>query len=924
MPTPPHVAQARSSTAPGAAFRLTALRLTAVRLAAAALAALSLAVPASVRAQRPSAGRPRPAASATRRTGPVVLNGRLDEAAWAAASPITDFTQQRPDDGAPPTERTEVRIIYDDDAVYVGARMFDSHGRAGVTSRLVRRDDSPESDVLRIDFDPYHDRLHSVEFDVNPAGWRGDATDTDRSWDPVWEAASHVDSLGWTAEVRIPLGQLRFSRDSVQAWGLNLTRITQRTQERDLWAYWSQKDPGGPSYFGDLTGLRVHSTPERVELLPYVVTRAKRLGSGDPRSPFYRPHRSDLRAGGDAKLLLTNSFTLSATVNPDFGQVEVDPAVVNLSAYETFFPEKRPFFVEGSNVFAFGQPGCNLNCGFGLFPFYTRRIGRAPQGAGLASAAGRYADVPDNTTILGAAKVTGRTQSGYSVGVIDAVTRGADAEVETADGRRIALPVEPLTNSFVGRVKRDLRRGNVVVGAMATSVDRRLDNAGLASLIPRSAETGGADVEAFWKQHTYRFYGALSASRVAGDSLAVARVQRAPARYFQRPDRAAARDGLFADAYDPSATALAGYGAIARLSKEGGSWIGDLNASSVSPGYETNDLGFLRTAGRRWVNGSAGRQFTTPTRWYRTLTSLAGAEQYRNFDGDVTNADVIAYASAQFLNYWSASLGVQHDVTAVADGETRGGPAVLEPEATYLFGNVATDPRRRVVLRTNVNGARDIDGGYSASVGLSASVRPAANVRLSVGPGYSVVRNTQQFVTSVADTTARAFFGRRYVFSEIVQRQLSMTLRGSATFTPALSLDLFVQPLIAGGDYRGFEEFAAPRTHRKLVYGRDVGTSTPVRDTAGAVTAYTIDPDGPGRAAPFTVGNPDFNFRSLRGTGVLRWEWRPGSTAYLVWTQTRNDVAPLGDLSFGRDRSALFAAPADNIFVLKVSYRLGF
>lgn len=889
----------------------------------AVLVAVSLLAPAALRGQAGGAGaeRPRPVATAVSRSGPLKLDGRLDEAVWAAATPATEFTQQRPKEGAPASEKTEVRFLYDDEAIYVGARMYESGGAAGVTSRLARRDANVQSDVLRIDFDPYRDRLRSVEFDVNPAGWRGDATEFDRSWDPVWEVATTIDSLGWTAEIRIPFSQLRFSRDSVQSWGLNLTRITHRTQERALWAYWGQKDPGGPAFFGDLQGLRIRGRPQRAELLPYVVTRVQRLGTADPRSPFYQRTPRDARLGGDVKYLLTSSFTLSATVNPDFGQVEVDPAVVNLSAYESFFSERRPFFVEGSDVFRFGNPGCYINCGFGLYPFYSRRIGRAPQGARLAQRPGEFAEVPQNTTILGAAKLTGRTKSGYSVGVVNAVTREETARVAAADGTLLERPVEPLTNSFVGRVRRETRGGNLVLGGMVTSVNRRLDDVGLTSLLPRSAHTAGADVEATWGKRTYKAYGAVSASRVSGDSLAVLQLQRSSARYFQRPDRTNVRDGLFDDAYDPAATSLSGSGAIARVQKQGGSWLWDLNAASVSPGYETNDLGFQQRAGWRWLNGSFGRQYTTPTRLYREFTWGTGAESYWNFDGDATGRDVTAVVEATFLNYWRGVMFVQRDFASLDDRRTRGGPVVGRGGATTGFMNVSSDPRRRVGLGVDGDLSANDDGGGSRSLGLNLSLRPASNVSLNVGPGFSRSTTADQYVTTVADSTAAAFFGRRYVFARLEQRQIYMSTRASVTFTPALSLELFAQPLIASGDYSDFAEYALPRQRQRLVYGRDVGTSE--TEVVDGNTRYRIDPDAAGPAESFVVQNPDFNFRSLRGTGVLRWEWRPGSTAYLVWTQTRSGNAAVGDLLFHRDRRALLEAPADNIFLLKVSYWLG-
>jgi hypothetical protein len=887
---------------------------------------LALTAPAGLSAQpapdhTSEVEHPRPVAQAAARSGPIVLDGRLDEEAWTVAEPIGEFIQQRPDEGAPASERTEVRFLYDADAIYIGARMYDSHGEAGVTSRLTRRDELPQSDVLRIDFDPYRDRLNSVEFDVNPAGWRGDAAGFDRSWDPVWEAVTSVDSLGWTAEIRIPLGQLRFSRDSVQTWGLNVTRLIHRNQERSQWAFWRQNDPGGPAFFGDLAGLRIQRSPRQAEFLPYAVARTRRLSSGNPASPFYQPSPSDVRFGTDLRYLLTSSFTLSATVNPDFGQVEVDPAVVNLSAYESYFPERRPFFVEGNELFRFGNPGCNMNCGLGLNLFYSRRIGRAPQGATLANAAGQYADLPENTAILGAAKLTGRTRNGTTLGVVNAVTRREVAEVATTEGTRLFQPVEPLTNSFVGRVRREMNGGNLAVGGIVTSVQRRLDDPGLADLLPHSAQAGGLDTEVFWGRRTYRFAASVTATHVAGDAPAILRLQRSSARYFQRPDRRITSDGPFSVAYDPAATVLSGYGAIARLVKQGGDWTWDLNASTVSPGFEPNDLGFLFAGDSRWVNATLGRNFTRPTRAYRTLFVLGGAEQQWNFDGDLTNRSLSAFATTQLRNYWNVTAYGSRRLESLADRLTRGGPVVGQPGGTSGFISASSDPRRRLVLNGSLNAGRTDDGGHNASVNSTATLRLASNARITLGPGFSRSVNTAQYVASVEDPFATNFFGRRYVFAQLDQRQLFMTTRADVTFTPKLSLDLYAQPLIASADYSDFREFAAPRQMTKRVYGRDVGTVTTTG--SGENLRYVIDPDGDGPAGTFSLRNPDFNLRSLRGTGVLRWEWRPGSTAYLVWSQTRSDIDLLGDLAFRRDGNALLSAPSDNILVLKISYWLG-
>src|SRR5690348_12907070 len=411
-----------------------------------ALVCLSLVLPLALNAQRSdgsSSSTPSsrdnfghkvavPSAMAVRRTSPIVLDAKLDEAAWQTAQPITDFKQIDPEEGKPASQRTEVRFLFDDDALYVGARMYDTAGAKGVVTRLVRRDASFDSDLFEIVIDGYHDHLSRAFFDVNPSGSKSDyigigTSCCDNSWDPVWEAATRIDAEGWTAEIRIPFSQLRFGRDSVQTWGLQVRRFIKRRDEQDQWSFWTKTEAGGPPRFGHLEGLRIPSGSSHLEMLPYVVSKASAVAS-TPGDPFDNHGRPTMRAGLDLKDRLTSNLTLDATFNPDFGQVEVDPAVLNLSAFETFFPEKRPFFVEGSQVFDFGQFGCNFCSNVeSMSAFYSRRIGRAPTGASLATDNFTYADVPDATTILGAGKITGRTASGYTVGLLNAVTGRANA-----------------------------------------------------------------------------------------------------------------------------------------------------------------------------------------------------------------------------------------------------------------------------------------------------------------------------------------------------------------------------------------------------------------------------------------------------------------------------------------------------------------
>ena len=868
---------------------------------------------------------PVPELSASRSSVPLSIDGRLDEADWATAPPATDFRQAEPREGEPATQRTEVRFLFDGDAVYVGARMFDDQGAKGVTTRLVRRDAEYDSDHINVRFDTYHDHLGHAFFSVNPSGAKGDALSNgpgggDSSWDPVWEAAAQIDSLGWTAEMRIPYSQLRYASSARQTWGLQVDRQVTRLNERSQWAFWGQTESGGPSRFGHLNGLEIPRHSGRMELLPYAVAQAASLAPGSAEDPFYRSSEQVYRTGLDLKYLLTSNLTLSATINPDFGQVEVDPAVVNLSAFETFFQEKRPFFVEGSGYFGFAPLWCHFCSNVSsLGLFYSRRIGRTPQGNGLAQQRGDYADVPTNTTILGAAKITGKTRGGWSIAALDAVTAREEANLANRNGERFGLEVEPLTNYFVSRVKRDLRGGNVVLGGLATSTIRDLDSPGLAERLTRHAESVGLDAEVWWKKRTYRLMTAVALSGATGDSSAILRIQRSSARYFQRPDRENGSNTLFSDGYDPGAIAMRGYGLYSRLSKEAGDWNWEVQTNVRSPGFEVNDIAFLTRADYVWMNANLARQYTKPTRHYRRLALLGGGQQQFNYDGDRTDLQGHAFGYVQLPSYWELSAFTIHRPAAYDDRLTRGGPTVRRDGFWFYALNLFTDSRKKLSFSTHPN-VTDHAFGTDYSVNLNLRYRPLSNVSLSLGPGFESGTSGYQYVDARDDPTATAFGGRRFVFANLAQRTLSMDTRLNVTFTPDLSLEMFAQPFISSGEYSSFKEYDAPRSLAMSVYGRDVGEIQTIG--TGGDRRYRIDPDGAGPAARFTVDDPDFNFRSLRGNAVLRWEYRPGSTLFLVWTQDRNSTAPFGDLRFDRDRSALFDARPNNIFLLKVNYWL--
>jgi hypothetical protein len=875
---------------------------------------------------------PVPAAGAVLRSSPVTIDGRLDEDAWRQGTPITELRQQRPTEGGTATLATEVRILYDDDAIYVGARMSEPMGAAGIRAPLARRDqllasngnngafNSLTTDKLAIVLDPYHNHLDEIWFEINPAGVRGDQFNGDPSWDPVWEGTARTDATGWTAEMRIPYSQLRFARDTAQTWGLQVWRIVDRLNEQDMWSFRRRDESGGPGYFGHLQGLVIKHQPRQAELMPYVVTRSQ-FKYASPTDPYN--DKSDMRvnAGADVKYNLTSNLTLDATINPDFGQVEVDPATLNLSAYETFYDEKRPFFVANRNAFSFGGTSCMFCSNFsGLGVLYSRRIGRPPQLNGWVGNRAEYVDSPDDATILGAAKITGRTSSGYTVGLLNAVTGRETARYLTApDQPEITQTVEPLTNYFMGRVRKELRQGATTVGEVATNTVRRLADSVLVSQLRSSASAAGLDWSHAWHNRTYRWRGSVVASDVRGSPSAIALTQRSSTHYFQRPDREVTSDGLFSTRYDTTATSLRGYGLYSRLAKENGSWLWEAQQNWRSPGFEVNDLAFLDRTDYRWMSFNLARQWTKPTTRYRSMFLLAGAQQEFNFDGLRTDFQRQAFYSLEFPNYWNLRSFVIRQGTNDNDRLTRGGPLVRLKGYNFGHLQVSTDPRQVAVFDVTLRGSRGFDSTSSWTFRPGVAFKPASNIFVQLSPSYDWSQSKQQYVRRQADPTATAFDGQRYVFGFVTTTTASLETRVNWTMRPTMTLQLYAQPFFASGKYSAFSEFLAPRTEVQREYGKDVGTL--VRDPA--TSQYTVDPDGSGPAAAFSFDDPNFTSRSLRGTAVLRWEYRPGSTMFFVWTQQRSGSDAFGDFDFRRDTRSLLGDRPDNVFLVKATYWIG-
>ena len=896
---------------------MTLHRLTATSL----VLALAPCAPAAVRAQSPrgDAGARHVAAvrvmNAARRVGRITIDGRLDEAAWASAPVADSFTQSYPAPGAPAPDPTTVRVLYDDDALYVGIRMYDAHPDS-IAAQLARRDASGiYSDWVHLIIDSYHDRRTAFRFSVNPRRVEKDVYtyndgNEDLNWDAVWQVSTRVDSLGWVAEYRIPLSQLRFGSvpaDSSQVWGIQVMRDIARRNERDAWSPWTPQSPGFVSAFGDLVGLVNVPAPRRLEVVPYASAKVTRA-PGDGADPFYHPTDTKPAVGADVRMGLPGGLTLTGTVNPDFGQVEVDPAVVNLSAYETFFPEKRPFFLEGSGIFQFGQVRTQNDFGPQYF-FYSRRIGRPPEVGPSGNDIG-FADVPDQTTIAGAANVTGKTGP-WSIGVIDAVTAPENAQVQTTSGTRRQSPVEPLTNYFVGRLKHDFRQGASFVGAMLTSTVRRMSDTAFTPWLHADATFGGVDFEHGMRNRTWILSGFLAGSRVAGSPEAIALTQRNSTHYFQRPDASYL-------SFDSTRTALTGYeGEVAMLKT--GNVFGSLAYKEMSPGFDINDLGFVGRGDYRALSYLVGYQNYQAGKHLQNYSLFAYANHVWNFGGRPIYQGVAAAASVTFNNLWSANLGGGRNFAVYDDRLLRGGPLARSPAAWNVNGGVTTDSRWPVIVGLNGSYFRDASGAETHSVNLSFDARPASVLHVTVGPTFSVSHSTAQYLGAVPDPNATATYGARYLFADLRQTTLSLDTRVEWTFTPELSLQAYIQPFIASAAFSGYKEFTRVGAYDFAVYGRDQGTIT----YDAAAHTYTIDPDGAGPSASFPLPNPDFNLRSLRGNAVLRWEYRPGSAIYFVWQQQRYTSAPVGDFQLDRDARALIGARPTNVFLIKATFWMG-
>ncbi len=811
---------------------------------------------------------------AAARSGAIDIDGRLNESAWMLAPAATGFVQQEPVEGAPAEEETEVRVLFDEAAMYVAARMYDSEPTS-IADQLVRRDTHGQYDRFEVAFDPNRDRRTAYLFSVSAANVQADVyffddSEADPAWDAVWMSAVQRDSLGWTAELRIPLSQMRYQASGDrQRWGVNFFRRRIRTEEHTHFALVSQLQAGTVSQFGDLEGVQISRATRLVEFRPYALGSSYTAPS-EHGDPFFDGSDTDSRAGMDFRYGLGAQFTLDATFNPDFGQVEADPAVINLTAFETRFDERRPFFVEDAQIFDF-----SLSAGQDLY--YSRRIGGRPHGRPPSAA--EFADVPDDATILGAAKVTGRTTGGLSAGVLTALTREETGLASFAETRPIeSFRVEPRTGFGVARLQQDFNGGASTIGGIATVVRRDLPGDGSFDFLPRTALSAAVDFEHQWGDRTWAVFGYASASHVRGDSTAMMRIQRSSNHFFQRPDARRLE-------VDPSATSLSGVDwRITLARRRGEHWTGSVWLAETTPGFEINDLGFSRR--QEALDGGARVQYQEirPGPLLRNYSATFSTHQ--NFSHDVLedpwsfDSWQRGHVSGQFslqgafelLNYWEIEADVSLRPQMMDRTATRGGPLMLSPRSQTVELGFQTDRRKRFNLGPSIDYQWwQLDAGWGVELGLEMEFRPSPLVELAVEPQYSRGRTAAQYVATTSAQPYQPTFGSRYLFGDIERQELSLETRLDVAFSPTMTLQLFAQPLLSSGDYLSYRQLVTPERFDFDVFEEGpyelVGQDDMCRNARTCVDAdggryFDFDADG---SVDYALEDRSFNVRSLVG-----------------------------------------------------------
>jgi hypothetical protein len=822
------------------------------------------------------------------------IDGKLDDACWKTGEWAGDFTQWIPNEGARPSQPTHLKILYDDKNIYVAIRAFDSE--PDKISRKAGRRDQFQGDAVGINFDSYHDHRTGFEFNVTASGQKIDLILTnpmnaDYNWNAVWYVKVAMEDSAWTAEYEIPLSQLRFSSEHQQIWGMHCWRWIDRLQEESDWELQSSKGPGMLYQFGELHGISGLPKSRRIEIMPYSVGKLNTFKK-EPGNPFADKGRSwEGSLGMDAKVGLSSNFTADLTINPDFGQVESDPSVMNLTAFETFYEERRPFFLEGGNIFDFDLDDASL--------FYSRRIGHSPSYR-PSLAANEFLDAPSNTTILSAAKVSGKTSDGLAIGVLQSLTSAENARIGSSAADRDVC-VEPMTNFVIARAQKDFKQGNSALGGIFTATNRIIKDSHLEN-INRKAYTGGVDLFHHWNDKEYYLTAKVIGSTVGGEAVAITSLQNSSAHYYQRPDADHLR-------FDSTRTQLSGYGGSVGIGKGSkGLWRYSTEITWRSPGLDLNDLGFMQRADDIEQENSLSYFVTQPVSIFRTYN--AGVSQRNNWDFGMNHLSSGGEANLylEFLNKWAISTSVEYTSQALDTRILRGGNAMLMPCIWEYDLYVRTDPSQRVFF--DINGSLSQSAHQSKkyySFVPSISVMPLNILKISLSANYSSNTDELQYID-----TKRVGSESRYLLGKIRQHTLGGTFRIDYNVTPEFSIQYYGSPFASVGKYSHFKAATNPRADQfdkrfSLLHPVLAGNTYKVLEEGDPKIGYTFD-------------NPDFDFSQFRSNLVLRWEYRPGSQLFLVWSSEQTRFVQPGRNSVNDAIKRLQNVFPNNIFLVKLNY----
>lgn len=836
-----------------------------------------------------------------------VIDGVLDDISWGKGDWVSDFTQFEPYNAAAATQRTEFKIVFDKDNLYIAMKAFDTSPDS-IVQRLTRRD-NPDGDFMGIAFDSYHDLRTAFMFAVTAGGVKfdqmltEDGDNEDDSWNANWWVKVNLEEDGWVAEMKIPFSQLRFKKESKGAWGLQVFRQTYRHNELDFWQHIPKEAPGLVHMFGEMNGLESIKPQKIFDITPYGIAKVETY-EAEEGNPFLDGSDTRVNVGVDAKIGVTNNLTLDLTINPDFGQVEADPSEVNLSAYETYFREKRPFFIEGANITTFGIGIGDGGVGNDNL-FYSRRIGRRPS-LDLDLGDNEYARVPVNTPIIGAAKLTGKTSDGLSIGIIESVAAEGRAEIDENGTRRYET-VEPLTNYFLARVQKDLNEGNTMIGGMITSTNRWTD-ATTEDHFHKTAYTGGVDFTQYFQKKVWMFNVNAAFSQVNGTEAAITNTQESSARYFQREDNNYVN-------YDSTKTSLMGSGGRMQVIRQKGHWTHLAVVLWKTPGFELNDMGYLRQADQLFAMYWGQYRVWEPKGFYRSWNLSGDYYNVWDFGGNLNGHGLELNGNLNFKNFWNIWAHANLNTNGISNSMLRGGPRMRSQGSSSIQYGINSDSRKKLQFDLYNNfgkGFENSSNRFSISAGFT--YKPINTLTVSVNPEFYQSYSELQYIGSEYYNSKD-----RYLFASLDQKVVSASIRISYNVTPDLTLQYWGQPFIASGKYSEYKVIDNPMADS---YRDRFGVFTSTQISTLIDGEYHIDENSDG-TVDYSIEKPDFNVQEFLSNLVIRWEYNPGSSVYLVWNQTRNGSVENGEMHVGDNLDNLFAEKSHNVFLVKFSYRIG-